>query len=156
MIGRLGAAGVALLACVFQGHAPPAPRAEPGTLGRLAWLSGTWFLEESGRVTEEHWRPAAGTLLLGTSHTYDAERTRAFEFLRISATDEGLSYVAQPGGAPPTVFRATTLGEGEVVFENPAHDQPQRIRYERTEAGITATISQLDGSRSRSFAFRRR
>ena len=46
--------------------------------------------------------------------------------------------------------------EEEAVFENPEHDHPQRIHYVRTDEGITATISQMDGSRATEFAFERR
>jgi hypothetical protein len=66
-----------------------------------------------------------------------------------------IAHVASPGGAPPTAFLLTKLEDGLVEFENAQHDHPQRIRYERTEAGITATISQLDGSRAQAFAFSR-
>lgn len=43
-----------------------------------------------------------------------------------------------------------------MVFENDKHDHPQRIRYEKTAAGMTATISQLDGSKAARFVFRRK
>jgi hypothetical protein len=42
------------------------------------------------------------------------------------------------------------------VFENPEHDHPQRIRYVKTEEGMTATISLMDGSRATDFVFVRR
>ena len=43
--------------------------------------------------------------------------------------------------------------EKQAVFENPKHDHPKRIRYERTEKGMTATISLLDGTKAQSFVF---
>ncbi|MBL8861212.1 MAG: hypothetical protein JNK02_04290 [Planctomycetes bacterium] len=136
--------------------APPAPQHGLADLRRLAWLSGTWAFERDGVTTEEHWRPVQGTTLLGSSHTYDPERTRFFEHLRIALRKGTIAYVASPGGATPTTFVLKELGEGVAVFENPAHDHPQRIRYERTEQGITATIAQLDGTRAQSFVFERR
>ena len=46
--------------------------------------------------------------------------------------------------------------EEEAVFENAEHDFPQRIRYVKTEKGITARISMMDGSKATEFAFERR
>ena len=83
-------------------------------------------------------------------------RTRFFEFLRITAMRGQIAYIAMPGGASPTVFPLAKLEEGVVVFENPKHDHPQRIRYEKSAEGLTATVGQLDGSRERVFAFKKR
>lgn len=135
------------------GPAQPAGVAE---LQRLEWLSGTWVTESGGSTTEEHWRPLQGTTLLGTSHTFDARRTHGFEFLRITLVRGKPAYVAQPGGGAPTVFPMTKLEPAAVTFENPEHDAPQRIRYERTDTGIIAAISQLDGSGSMRFVFKKR
>ena len=54
------------------------------------------------------------------------------------------------------LFRAVKVTEEEAVFEKPAHDYPQRIRYVKTEKGMTATISLMDGSKATEFAFERR
>jgi hypothetical protein len=129
-------------------------KVDPALLKKLAWLSGTWVFESGGKVTEEHWRPLQGTTILGSSHTYDAEKTHFFEHLRITAMRGTIAYLAMPGGKPPTMFLLSKLDDSCMEFENEKHDHPQRIRYERTKDGITATISQLDGSRAQSFAFR--
>jgi len=120
---------------------------------KLAWLSGTWVLQEGDKTTEEHWRPLQGTSLLGTSHSFDKQRTTFFEFLRITAMNGTIAYIAMPGGKPPTVFLASTLEDGVVEFENGKHDYPQRIRYEKTAVGLTATISLLDGAKAKAYVF---
>ncbi|MFY9342008.1 MAG: DUF6265 family protein [Planctomycetota bacterium] len=126
------------------------------SLNKLAWLSGTWVLQDGGKTTEEHWRPLQGTTILGSSHTFDANQTHFFEHLRITAMRGTIAYLAMPGGKPPTVFVLSKLADGAVEFENGKHDHPQRIRYEQTKAGVTATISLLDGSRAQSFVFTRK
>ena len=40
-----------------------------------------------------------------------------------------------------------------MTFENGDHDYPQRIAYRRTEQGLAATISKLDGSRPFEYAW---
>lgn len=151
----LAALGLCLVSTAFQ---VPAPKpAAPIELAKLAWLCGTWGYAHAEVATEEHWRPLAGNTLLGTSHTFDKTRTRFFEFLRITEMNGKIAYIALPASADkPTVFLMTTGSDKEVVFENAKHDHPQRIRYEKTEKGITATISQLDGSRADTFEYARR
>lgn len=125
-------------------------------LQRLSWMSGTWEVSGGGKTIEEHWRPLQGTSMLGCSHTFDAQQTFFFEHLRITLLNERIVYIVLPGGANKTTFFCR-LNENEVVeFENPDHDYPQLIRYEKTSAGITATISRIDGSQSKSFEFQRK
>ena len=154
--------GVALLGVALQDpdKKPEAPagvlKLGPETLEKLAWLSGTWSMQEGEKTTEEHWRPLQGTTLLGTSHLFDKQRTHFFEFLRITARAGTIAYIAQPGGAQPTVFLVSKLEDGVVEFENGKHDFPQRIRYEKTAKGVTATISLLDGSKAKAFVFEKK
>jgi len=138
---------------VAIGVTPPPKAALLADLQKLSWMSGTWVMERGGITTEEHWRPVQGSMLLGTSHSYGDKGSTFFEFLRIATVRDKLAYVASPGGSRPTTFPLAKLEDGVVVFENEKHDFPQRIRYEKTEKGVTATISLLDGSKAESFVF---
>lgn len=93
--------------------------------------------------------------MLATSRTVSRERMSAFEFLRIVERDGGLVYIAQPNGAPPTEFVLSELVGKKAVFENPRHDYPNKIVYELTDAGLTATIGQTKGGTPRRFEFKR-
>ena len=55
--------------------------------------------------------------------------------------------------AKGTAFLLKKLEDGLLEFENAEHDHPQRIRYEKTAEGLTATIEQLDGSKQQRFVF---
>lgn len=135
------------------GDAPAPAKFGPEGLKKLEWLCGTWRLQDGDVVTEEHWRPLQGSTILGSSHSFDATKTHFFEHLRIALQRGQIAYLAMPGGKPPTAFLLQQLDDGVAVFENGKHDHPQRIRYEKTAAGVTATISQLDGSKAQSFVF---
>ncbi len=91
-----------------------------------------------------------------TSHTYSAKRTHIFEFMHIATHGGRIAYIVQPGGDPPTLFRAVKVTEEEAVFERPDHDYPQRIRYAKTARGMTATISRMDRTPATDFVFERR
>lgn len=68
-----------------------------------------------------------GEAMLGVSRTITRERMAAFEFLRIETRADGIYYVAQPGGRPPTAFKLTQSTASQAVFENSRHDHPKII-----------------------------
>lgn len=127
------------------------------TVGDLGWLAGDWVSEPDGRWTEEAWTSPRGGVMLGVSRSGRGDSLREFEFLRIVAEDDGTpAYIAQPGGRPPVTFRLVRRERTRATFENPAHDYPQRIVYARDGDTLTATISAIDGSKARSWSYRRR
>jgi hypothetical protein len=94
-----------------------------------SWMSGYWLSCDQGREVSETWSDPRGTVMVGGSVTLTHGRT-AFEFARIVADEEGLTFVAQPGGGEPTLFRAIEVTAGRIVFSNPGHD-PERVIYRR-------------------------
>jgi Domain of unknown function (DUF6265) len=154
-LGKIAAASIALALFVHPQEKEPKGLA-PEAITALAWIAGEWELKDGEQTTVEHWLPLAGSTMMGVSHTYDSKETRFFEFLRITAMNGTIAYVAQPGGGKPVPFLAAKLSDSEAIFENPKHDHPQRIRYAKTEKGITATISLMDGSKAADFVFGRR
>jgi Domain of unknown function (DUF6265) len=117
-----------LLALAF-----PLAAAEP-TLDDLAWIAGHW---SEGNV-EELWLAPKGGVMLGMSRTIRRNGTAAFEFIRIATTGDGIAYIAQPGGRPPTSFKLVESKPGRAVFTNPEHDFPKRIVYELREGKLCA------------------
>jgi hypothetical protein len=131
----------------------------PARVDELAWLAGRWETAgDGGRWTEEMWSAPRGGLMLGASRSGQSGAVREFEFLRLQAGEDGvLVYLAQPGGRAPAVpFRLTQSDSASATFENPAHDFPQRIRYQRSGETLTATISAIDGSNAMRWRYRRR
>jgi hypothetical protein len=112
----------------------------PSSMDALSWITGTWRGTLGSAVIEEHWRAPQGGRMLGLSSTVSGDRMVAFEFLRIEQRPEGLFYVAQPNGWPPTDFKLTRLAGQEAVFENPQHDHPKVITYRRDGDSLTARI----------------
>lgn len=120
----------------------------------LAWLSGDWVGTRRTSAIEERWGPVAGGSLFGVSRTLRDGKLRAFEYLRIVERDGGLVYVAQPGGRTATEFVLTSLDAKRAVFDNPRHDFPQRIVYERSDEGaLTALIGFVHGGKPRRYEF---
>jgi len=107
----------------------------------LGWIAGNWSGKMGQATMEENWLPPAGGSMLGVSRVVAGPRMVAFEFLRIVQKDGEVFYVAQPGGRPATEFKLTSVTATKAVFENPAHDHPKIITYEKDAAGnLLATI----------------
>ena len=117
----------------------------PYDLGKLEWLVGSWSIEDKRMQTshEEHWIRPDVNLMLGLNRTMKQGKTMAVEHLQIVDAGETIVYTAWPGGQEGTSFRLTGRGDRRAIFENPAHDFPQRILYWRDEAGLHA---ELDGT----------
>jgi hypothetical protein len=93
-------------------------------------MEGHWFSAEGGVEIEELWTSPSGGALIGMHKDVKGARMTSFEFLRIEATPEdGLVYFASPRSAPVTPFALIEQTERRAVFENKAHDFPQRILY---------------------------
>ena len=109
----------------------------------LDWLSGAWGGEKDGVYAEEHWMTPLGGTLVGMHRDVRGGRTMSFEFLRIEERGGKAVYLASPRGAPPTAFTSVEQAPGRVVFENRAHDFPQRIIYWRDGAALHARVEGL-------------
>jgi hypothetical protein len=124
-----------------------------GAVDQLSWMSGCWTVQRPDGMTEEHWmRPAGGTMV-GMSRSVRAGKTTEYEFLQIRDVNGTLAYIAKPSGSAETLFPLKMIGHGEVVFENPDHDFPQRIIYRRGSSGITARIEGTVGGKLRGIDF---
>jgi hypothetical protein len=110
----------------------PQPKA---TIDQASWIAGCWSRQAGDRSTEEHWMKPAGGTMLGMSRTIAKGRTSEYEFLRIVEQDGTLAYVALPSGQKEATFNLTVLKPGELVFENPKHDFPTRVIYQRQPDG---------------------
>lgn len=133
-----------------------APRITPESFG---WLTGTWRMERSGRVVTETWSEAAGGTMLATSRTIANRKTVEYEFVVLREDPAGeVFYVAKPSGQSEAAFKLVHVAPGALVFENPQHDFPQRIRYTLNADGtLVAAIEGEKNGKSRrvEFVYRR-
>ncbi|GAM97600.1 hypothetical protein U91I_01227 [alpha proteobacterium U9-1i] len=133
-------------ACGVSAQSAPSPTPD--------WLSGYWLSCDGGQVAE-NWIGAGSGTLLGTNLTRGEHA--GFEFLRIAANaNGGFSYYSMPSGrSPATEFAMVSLEGERAVFENLAHDFPQRIIYARAGDRLNARIESADSSEGMDWNFRR-
>ena len=99
---------------------------------QLDWFSGCWVSDDGKERIEEQWMKPGGQSMMGMSRTIAGGKTVFTEHIQIRERDGQLAYIVALGmGAKPVVFKQTKIRDGEVVFENPVHDFPQRIIYRR-------------------------
>jgi hypothetical protein len=120
------------------------------------WMVGDWCtaVEADGRTCESWSGWAAGTMR-GESRTIKGGKLVESEATTISIAGGRAVYDAAPAGAKSVRFTEAGHGAEAVIFENRAHDYPQRIRYWREGADLLAEISLADGSRPMRWRYRR-
>jgi len=128
-------------------------------LAALAWLGGCWESRAGARVVSEMWMPPSGGFMVGGARTLVGGAPRAYEHLRLRATDGKVVYTAVPSGQRETEFTASAVTADSLVIGNPQHDFPQRIVYRRVSADsmVARVEGPGPGGRSRGFdsAYRR-
>lgn len=124
-----------------------ASQAQVDAFAPVAWLAGCWSAQGREAGSVEQWMTPAGGVMLGMARTVRNGRAVEFEFMQIRADAEGrLRFIAQPQGRPPTEFGLLRQAEDEAVFENAAHDFPQRVLYRREAAD--RLVARIEGLRN--------
>ncbi len=147
---QLALTAAALLAAALLAVAlPGCGRRSHGSIDSLAWLSGCWGGKGEEGVADEQWGKPAGGSLVGANRIVKGDRTISTEFLQIREAAEGLVLTVHPLGQPAVSFRLESAGKTSAVFENPAHDFPQRIVYQRKGNNLTVRAEGDDADRRR-------
>lgn len=138
-----------MLALLLALQAAPAP-----AIDQAAFLAGCWRQDRPNGVVEEQWLAPGGGMMLGMSRTVREGKARAYEFTRIQEADGRLTFFALPSGQPAAAFPLKSAAPGELVFENPAHDFPQRVIYKsQGQDGLLGRIEGEIGGKARSVDF---
>lgn len=109
----------------------------------LSWIAGCWEQNDTAknRFGSEQWMKPAGGSMIGMARTLRNGKTAGFEFLRIVQDESGIYYISKPSqNKEETSFKLVKYSPSEVVFENPAHDFPQRIIYRVDKTNLFARI----------------
>jgi hypothetical protein len=111
---------------------------------RLAWLEGCWEAASAERTVEEQWMAPRGNSMVGSSRTVRGSVLVAYELVVITQRGDRLVYQAHPSGQASAEFVSAAIGKASIVFENPEHDFPQKIGYQRRGGELFAWIEGSD------------
>ena len=141
------------LATAPQGVPQAAPgagqKSPPPSLGELAFMAGCWRGHGSNAATtiEETYTPPTDNMIIGMTRYVRGGRVVDFEFTTIERSDTALVLLPRPKGVRSVSFSLKELADGKAVWENPTHDFPQRIVYQRTAEGTL--VARIEGTTSR-------
>lgn len=140
---------IALLLCSPQAAAD-APKLE-----QFNWLAGCWAFERDGKRYEEVWLPPAGDGAMGMARTLKDGKTVNDEFTRLVVRADGrIAYVANPSGQSEATFPLLSLEGTHAVFENAAHDFPNRVIYTYTAPDrLDARVEGALGGKAKAFDY---
>jgi hypothetical protein len=139
---------------VFAVGARTTSAQQPIGIARVGWMQGCWATSSPQRTIDEQWMSPRGGSMIGMSRTVRDGRLVEHELMILSERSDQLAYEAHPSGQTPATFLSTRIEPSLVVFENPTHDFPQRIGYERKGPdAVTAWVEGPQNGRTRRIEF---
>ena len=110
------------------------------TLEIFNWLAGCWVnADKSAEQVTEHWLRPAGGMMLGMGRTIKEGKVTTYEFTRIYQEPNGdIFFSAKLPKQDEVAFKLIKSTNGAFVFENAAHDFPQRVIYRQEKNGDLA------------------
>lgn len=109
------------------------------------WLIGTWENKSPEGHFAELWNKTDSGTLIGKSYFIVNKDTLFSESIELAQKDDAVYYSATVKGQnnnQPVAFKLTSNKPGELVFENPKHDYPQKIVYKKVnDDSLVAIIS---------------
>jgi hypothetical protein len=123
----------------------------PTRIQQLSWLAGCWQqLTSTGATSDEIWMAPEGEMMLGMSRTVARGRVVEYEFMRIHSDGDSITFSATLPKQSETAFRMIEMDRRSVVFENRAHDFPQRVIYHLDGDTLTGRIEGTQNGKPRS------
>lgn len=133
-----------------------------GDLEQLDWIIGKWKRESRRGEVYETWQRLSDSTVEGDSwivSSSDGKKVPLESLLLVEMAGDVFYIPKVAENEYPVPFRLTSMEPGRVVFENPTHDFPQKIIYQRTgDDELKVTIEGPgDGEEARQvdFNFRR-
>lgn len=121
-----------------------------GQQKEFAWLVGTW--EENGKQSFEAWKVDKDFLSAESYKIKDGDKV-VTEEVKLIKRGNHFYYVPDVAGPQePIEFKVTSFDKNSFTAENPQHDFPKKIKYEKLDdLHFIATIG--DANKTISYAF---
>ncbi|MEQ1733469.1 MAG: DUF6265 family protein [Bacteroidia bacterium] len=118
------------------------------------WFIGNWQDTSTQAHLHENWKIENDSTYTATSYVLVNNDTVFNENITLQLRNNTLSYVVRVNGEPAVSFDFTTDTNNVIVFENKAHDFPQRITYTHpTNDSLCASIEGVDKGKYRKELF---
>lgn len=118
---------------------------QPNQIAKADWLIGSWENKSPYGNLSENWQKENDSVYKGQSFFIKGNDTIHSEAIILSEINGQVKYSPQVEGQndnKPVDFKMTSATVSHLVFENPAHDFPQKITYTKiTNDSLVAEIS---------------
>lgn len=136
--------------------------AAPNKMAATEWLIGSWGHTTPEGALSEKWEKVNDSVMHGESYFVVGGKDTVFaETVALTSEKGKLSYTVKVPGQnneKPVRFDLTSSTESQLVFENPQHDYPNKIVYNKiTNDSLVAEISGIQKGKpaSEQFAMKR-
>jgi Domain of unknown function (DUF6265) len=118
------------------------------------WFIGKWQDTSTQTHLHENWKIENDSTYTAKSYVLANNDTVFNENITLQLRNNTLSYVVRVNGEPAVSFNFTTDSNNVIVFENKAHNFPQRIIYAHpTNDSLCASIEGIDKDKYRKELF---
>ncbi|GAB1348945.1 hypothetical protein MASR1M107_11580 [Ignavibacteriales bacterium] len=126
------------------------------SITQLHWLKGKWSRVASGVEHYESWNIVKDSLMEGEGYYLKTNNKKVTEKLAIKWINKKIVYVADvPDNNGPVNFEMSILNDTMAVFENSAHDYPNKITYIKTsKRDFKVILSDNSGKKKRTMTFK--
>jgi hypothetical protein len=124
---------------------------------KINWLVGSWHNTSPEVSSTEVWEKKNDSTLAGISFAIVGKDTVSYETVSLEQNGKATYYiptVKEQNNAQPVKFTLTSSTGNKIVFENPSHDFPTKITYNKiTNDSMVAEISGVIEGKTRSEQF---
>jgi hypothetical protein len=114
-------------------------------LNPAQWIIGNWEQKTDAGILTESWKRQNDSVFVGSTYFINESDTLHSETILLEQRADSITYSAKVKGQnneKAIPFTLTTANTNSLVFENPAHDYPQKIEYQKSKSnGLQVTIS---------------
>ncbi|MBL7941516.1 MAG: hypothetical protein JNM00_02060 [Flavobacteriales bacterium] len=122
-------------------------------ISETSWLVGSWICDfGQGVQMLEQWKEGRKGELHGISYQIVNGDSTIFETIVLKVENDQLHYIVtapDENGTTPIDFVSTGGKNNTWIFENPAHDYPQKITY--TRVGKDSIMAEISGNMNGTF-----
>ena len=120
-------------------------KTETKKIHQMDWLIGTWENNSEQGNLSENWEQLNDSTFQGYTYFIKGKDTLHNESFVVNQTDDDVYYIPTVKGQnndKPVTFKLTQFTEKQFTFENPTHDYPTKMVYNKiTPDSIVVEIS---------------
>lgn len=124
-----------------------APAKTYANLEKTNWFLGEWGNKSAEGELTERWNKENDSVYHGESYFVVGGKDTVFaEHIRLEDTNGKLTYIVTIPGQnteQPVRFEMTSASDSQIVFENPKHDYPNKIVYNKI--GNDSVVAEIFG-----------